>query len=507
MFARRFVLVPLLVLFAACASVPPREGHFRILQINDVYKIEGLQGGELGGLARVRQLRRELEADGSAVLILHGGDFLYPSVMSRYLEARPIVDVMNRLDGDAEAFDPAMLVTFGNHEFDNEDPAILLSRLRDSQFAWVATNTLRCEGGACRRRFAGTEETIVREIDGVRVGFFGLLRPMKLDSMQSSDVVAAARYAVRSLRAQRVDMIVALTHQDMIDDRALVAEVPEIDLVIGGHDHVFMQEKVGDTWITKADADAASVVVYDVSVGGNGAVVATPARKMLDTAVAKDEIVEGAVERWLARLGEKLGGLRTIGQTTALLEGTEPAIRGRETALGNLVTDVMRERMKTDIAFLNGGGIRINDDIPAGPITNYDLEGIFYYRNDLVSFPITGAELLEALANSVSRPEAADGRFLQVSGLSFRYAKQDGRFVVSDVRVGGEPLDPARIYTATTASYLYENGSESDGYAIFSEARRPKQIERFADIRKAFEEHVARVGTVSPRIEGRIVRD
>src|SRR5687767_15235402 len=133
----------LLLAFAACATTPPQptSSRFKILQINDVYKIEGLEGGQSGGLARLRTLRRHLESDGTPVLVLHAGDALYPSVMSKYLDARPMVDVMNLLDGDASAFDPKLIVTLGNHELDKSTPDVLIGRLRESAFEWVATNT------------------------------------------------------------------------------------------------------------------------------------------------------------------------------------------------------------------------------------------------------------------------------------------------------------------------------------------------------------------------------
>ncbi len=84
------------ILGISCATVPDvqsikdKETHdvsFTILQINDVYKIEGLEGGRIGGIARVRTLRKQLEAEGKRVIVLHAGDLLYPSVMSKYLQA------------------------------------------------------------------------------------------------------------------------------------------------------------------------------------------------------------------------------------------------------------------------------------------------------------------------------------------------------------------------------------------------------------------------------------
>src|SRR5687768_4161319 len=209
-------LLAALTLFAAgCATQLSQPAtRFKILQINDVYKIEGLEGGQLGGLARVRTLRKLLESDGSKVLVMHGGDALFPSVMSKYLEAKPIIDVMNLLDGDAAKFDPSMMVGFGNHELDKSDDKILLARLKDSQFHWVATNTLHCRAAdGCTRFPAPVAETLMLKIGGIDVGVIGLLYPLEKPYARSSDVVQAARDAFAALTNAGAEITIAITHQ------------------------------------------------------------------------------------------------------------------------------------------------------------------------------------------------------------------------------------------------------------------------------------------------------
>jgi len=494
----------LLLALSGCTTTQPRaaSNRFKILQINDVYKIEGLEGGQSGGLARLRTLRKHLESDGTPVLVLHAGDALYPSVMSKYLDARPMVDVMNLLDGDATAFDSKLIVTLGNHELDKSTPDVLIGRLRDSAFEWVATNTVITAPDA-----PAIKKTILVDTAGTRIGLFGLLYPLEKSYARSSDVLTAARVAVAALHEDGARVIIAITHQDMGADIDLVKNVPGIDLVIGGHDHLFMQQQVNDTWIAKADADAKSAIVYDVTVPLNGPIRTTPLRVVLDSTVAKDPVVDTSVQRWMGELAAKLGGNETLGTTRNLLEGVEPAVRGRETALGNLLADVAREQMQTDVALINGGSIRINDNIPPGPITKYDMEGIFYYTNTLVAVRMTGAQLLDILRNSVSRVDAGDGRFLQVSGLRFTYHPPDFTVNAPDVTVGDRPLDPNATYTVALIDYMYERGIE-DGYTLFTDANRPPKVnvEREADFRTAVETHVRRVGEVTTGIEGRILR-
>lgn len=516
---KRFLTLLPALLIAACASVPATPppagapalagpGRFKILQINDVYKIEGLEGGQTGGLARVRSLREHLESDGTPVLVLHGGDALFPSVMSKYLEAKPIVDIMNMLDGDPAAADPHFFVTFGNHEFDKSDARILVERMRESGFQWLGANTRWCNP-ECDQRFPGQQDRAIVELDGMRIGLFGIIYPLKKTWVEATDPVAAAHQQVAALRAEGAQVVIALTHQDMGDDAGLLRAVPGIDLIIGGHDHLYAQQQVDGRWVTKADADAKSAIVYDVTVPRDGAIRTAPLRIALDATVPRDPQIDQAVDGWLAILNAALGGNQNLGQTRNLLEGVEPAVRGRETALGNLLADAAREQMQTDIAILNGGGIRINDNIPPGPITKYDMEGVFYYKNNLVAFRATGEQVLELLRNAVSRADAGDGRFLQVSGLSFVYRPSATGFTVDprDVRVGGNLLDPAATYTVATSDFLYLHGIE-DGYTLFTDPRRPPKVnvEREADFRSTVEAWIRARGTVDSAIEGRIVR-
>jgi 2',3'-cyclic-nucleotide 2'-phosphodiesterase (5'-nucleotidase family) len=507
---RPFVAAVVSLLAVACATVPqPRPAaRFKILQINDVYKIEGLESGNTGGLARVRTLRKHLESDGTPVLVLHGGDALYPSVMSKYLEARPMVDVLNLLDGDPAKEDHHLLVTFGNHEFDNQDPKILLDRLRESAFQWVSTNVSWCNPD-CNQLFPNQGNVFEYELGDVKVSILGLTYPLQKPYVLSTDPVTAALEAWEPLALDGADVFIAVTHQDMADDVKLLQQVPAIRLVVGGHDHVYMAQQVNGEWIMKADADAKSAIVWDVTVMSDGELHTTPIRVALDTTIPKDPEVDARVQKWMAELSAKLGGNETLARTENLLEGVEPVIRGRESALGNLLTDIAREQMQTDVAVLNGGSVRINDNIVPGPITTYDMEGIFYYTNTLVAFRLTGQQLLDILRNAVSRADAGDGRFLQVSGLSFTYHPQGGAFVVNaeDVKIGGKPLDVNATYTVASIDYFYEKGTE-DGYTLFADATRPPKVNesREADFRKTVEAYLRAKGEVDVEIEGRIVR-
>jgi 5'-nucleotidase len=535
----------------ACAGTPtppatpvataarPTAARFTIIQINDVYKIEGLEGGRLGGLARVRTLRKRLESEGRPVLLLHAGDVLFPSVMSKYLRAQPMIRILNLLDGDAAAFDPNLFATFGNHEFDDRDPGLLLGRIAQSDFAWVSSNTRyrsvnTAPGEPFSARLSRVEDVVLKDVGGARLGILALTtdaqpRDYVAYEYEPAQRRAAVERSLERLRAGGATAIVALTHQDLDEDERLAREFPAVGLVVGGHEHFFLQRRVGPTWITKADADTKSAVVHDVRVSPEGSLTDEFRRVPLGPDVEKDPAVEEEVRAWLAELAVAVKAQtgrdlqEVVGETENLLEGEEPAVRGRETALGNFLTDVIRDRMKTDFGFINGGAIRINDNIPPGPIRNYDLEGIFYFDNQAVSFEITGAELLELLRISVAKVHTGHGRFLQVSGIRFRYhvegTPEQPVYTVdaSDVEVsprgssGWRPLDLAARYSAASLDYLWENGYR-DGYPLFSKGRggtSPRRLDTGALPWRALTEEAIRSlpgRRVTSKIEGRIVR-
>ena len=138
-----YVLLFCTLLGISCTTPQTNAPGFTIIGINDVYRIEGVDEGANGGLARVRSLRTELEKANPNVLLLHGGDFLFPSLLSRQYYGKQMIDVLNLMDGNPKGFDDRMFVTFGTHEFEKDkdhEAGVLHSRIEESQFWWVGSN-------------------------------------------------------------------------------------------------------------------------------------------------------------------------------------------------------------------------------------------------------------------------------------------------------------------------------------------------------------------------------
>ena len=496
----RLLLLLVAGLLAACVAREPERPPVRLtfLQFNDHYVLEPAdRAGQKGGMARIATLVARTRQESPHTLLALAGDTISPSIMSAVLRGEQMIAAWNQLGLD--------VATFGNHEFDFGAPT-LLARMQESRFAWVSSNVLDRATG---RPFGGAHATYVVERGGVAIGFFGLT---VADTPQTSspgpgvefrDPIATARAAVAELRTGRRPIVVAVTHQDMPADERMAQEVPGIHLVIGGHEHDPLENVVGDTLITKAGADGVFVVRIDLQATPDGKVLARQHRFIPITPdLPEDPAMAALVARYESRLSAALD-IR-IGETRVPLDARNAVLRTSETNVGNLITDVMRTRLRADVAIMNGGGIRGNQLVPAGPLTRRDVNALLPFLNVLVMLEVPGKVLLEVLERSVAVYPRESGGFLQVSGLSFVFdpARPPGQRVVR-VLVGGEPLDPERRYTLAANSYTAGGG---DGYAMLATAKPLVFPQDGPGLAETLFEAIERAGVIAPATEGRITR-
>jgi 2',3'-cyclic-nucleotide 2'-phosphodiesterase (5'-nucleotidase family) len=182
------------------------------------------------------------------------------------------------------------------------------------------------------------------------------------------------------------------------------------------------------------------------------------------TAAFPDEPRTAAViKSYEDRLGNELGIVVTTSRVP--LDAATIRLRASETNLGDLVADAMRADAKTDIAIVNSGSIRGDREYPAGPITRRNLIEMYPFGNVVCAVEVTGSIILQALNSGVSKLPASAGQFPQVSGLTMRVstnAPVGNR--VSDVRIGGRPLEPNKTYSVAIPDYMLSGGDE---YTMF----------------------------------------
>jgi 2',3'-cyclic-nucleotide 2'-phosphodiesterase (5'-nucleotidase family) len=454
---RRPILAGLLAGLAACvASVPPPIplNPVRFLLINDVYGADTTADGR-GGLARVATVRHRLDDQGPVIFVL-AGDVLSPSLMSKYFGGAQMVDVLNSAQLD--------YATFGNHEFDLEADT-LEARIAASNFKWVSSNCTQGSGAPFPKVLPW--DTV--RVSGHKVGLFGLtLQGSYPASYRCSNPDSVALRVVETLSSEGADLIVGITHQTVQADRDLLLREPRIDLILGGHEHEALDSTVSGRHVAKADANARSAQ-FATLWGGKGNWRQAFGLVQIDAALPPDSAVAQVVKAWKDSLDHRLGPERPVATTTVTIDPIKSLSRRQESLLGSLVTDAIRSGTGTDLALLNSGTLRLDEVIPPGPITNYQLESIFPFgdQSRIVTFAITGARVRQLLEESVSDRVFGSGGFLQVSGLSFTFdpAQPSGNRVVGPIHRGnGATLEPGDSVKLSFGVYSACRGG--DGYRI-----------------------------------------
>jgi hypothetical protein len=183
-------------------------------------------------------------------------------------------------------------------------------------------------------------------------------------------------------------------------------QVPEIDLVIGGHEHDPLTATVGGRLIAKAGSDAKWLGVTRFALDGSRA-----ARHELVTITDKtpsDAAMASLIKRYTDQLGKELEIV--IGETTVPLDARNSVVRQQESALGNFIADVMRAAVQADLAITNGGGIRTNALFPAGRIARKDAFAWLPFGNVIVKVAVPGAAIRQALRCGKPRCPCARSR-------------------------------------------------------------------------------------------------
>jgi 5'-nucleotidase/UDP-sugar diphosphatase len=462
MMDRRGFLALLAALAAGCASTPappaaslaagPAAGpvvEINLLQLNDVYEISPVEGGKSGGLARVATLRKRLLAENPNTFTVLAGDFVSPSALGtakvdgQALAGAQMVAALNAMGLD--------LVTFGNHEFDLKEDQ-LLARISESRFAWTSANVTRASGGP----FPNVSPHAVLTAKGpgvdVRVGVVSVtIASNPAPYVAYANPLTSFQREAGALKGQ-ADVVVGLTHLAFADDQRLAEEVAGVGLILGGHEHenVHAFRGPGFTPILKADANARTVYVHRLAYD--------TARKSLTVdsrlVVVTDEIPEDPeVARVVAEWQEKgFAGFRqqgfepteTVAVITESLDGRESSVRNRSTALTDLLARAFQaEAEGSELALYNGGSIRIDDVIPPGPVTQYDVIRVLPFGGKVLTADIKGSLLKQALDQGLAN--RGQGGFLQTTGV----AQGDEGWTV-----GGKPLDPEKTYRIAVNDFL-----------------------------------------------------
>ena len=504
-------------------EIPDVDGKVVILHTNDTHGADLAVEGESIGMAGVAQLKKDFEAAGAKVLLLSAGDSIMGKPLVSADEGKSAIEFMNAAGYDA--------MTVGNHELDFGIDN-LKTLAEDAEFDILCADMT--DETTNSTVFAANK---IYDLDGVKVGVFGLATPetrTKADASkmpniafpEKEELYACAQAQVDELEAAGADLIVCLGHLGIADESTgnrsidVCENVTGIDLFIDGHSH----STTGDiTAATGTDSNVVNgtkivstgtalanvgVVVYDKEASTlEDSLVSAASYTKTDATVAKlvsdrNAAVEKEYGQKIAETEIDLNGSRSGGAATATNTKTEVTfpdgvgVRTAETNLGDFAADaILWQARKTlgeenvDAALTNGGGIR--ETIGKGDISKLDLLAVFPFGNTVATIDVTGAQLLEALEAATCTTPDAIGAFPQVSGIEFTintavayvngeqypnstyYAPANPGSRVTITSVNGQPFDAEATYTIATNDFTAKGG---DTYGVFAAAGGWKDV-------------------------------
>lgn len=434
---------------SACATEPVQ---LRILYLNDFhgyaepYPSSG-HPEKLGGAAFLAdEIQRQRE--NHSTLLLAAGDLIQGNPWANLFEGKSTIEWMNALDFSA--------MTLGNHEFDF-GVDVLNQRVRQARFPVLAANV---------RGLPSIQPYVIKELSGLKVAIVGLVtedtpvttHPKNVKGLTFSPVADAAQKIITELN-NRADLIIVLSHLGFAGDIQLAKTVKGIHVIVGGHSHTRVEKpmKVDETLIVQAWEHAKALGILDLTIQERKVIQYDGRLAFIEPEKGKpDPVTLEIIDRYQKKAADILN--EVIGEAQVDLKGKTS--RSGETNLGNLVADILRQKTGSDLALINGGGIRA--DILKGPIRMNDILSVLPFTNHPVVLKVSGNELKDIFEYGIADLDGTAGRFPQVSGIKITYqaAHPIGQRITR-MTIAEAPVKPEGWYTLVTNDFLAAGG---DGY-------------------------------------------
>ncbi|KAK3117242.1 hypothetical protein LTR53_001577 [Teratosphaeriaceae sp. CCFEE 6253] len=452
--SKQLVAVESVTYCSHSATGPP---ELRFIHYNDVYHVEQGSKDPVGGVPRFKTLCDYYQHDDKFrgqpdCLTLFSGDAFNPSLESSVTKGKHMVPALNLVGTTAACL--------GNHDLDfGVEQFEYLAGLCD--FPWLCSNVLDPdlgEGialGRCKR------SVMLTSSNGIKIGIVGLVERDWLDTINTlppriefTEPEVVAKELAAQLKADGAEIVMALTHQREPNDEKLARtlEPGTLELILSGHDHFYAHFVVNATHVLRSGTDFKQLSYLEAWRNGQQWDFHITRRDILSSIPADAQATE-LVDKLTAALKPKLE--KPIGYTAAPLDARFTTVRTRESNLGNFVCDLMRVHYAADCCIVAAGTVRGDQVYGPGMLRLRDILDCFPFEDPCVVVGLKGRAVVEALENAVSKYPALEGRFPQVSGITFAFDPALPPMKrCSEVTVAGSQVELEREYNLATRDYM-----------------------------------------------------
>lgn len=471
--------------------IESQNGNIVILYTNDVHCAVDTGIGYAG----LSAYKKKVEEEGNAVFLIDEGDAIQGGVFGSLTKGEAIINLMNDVGYN--------LAIPGNHEFDYG-----VERFRElaqiANFPYISCNfeDLKADDTVF-------DAYVIREIGGKKIGFIGVTTPETITATTpksyqdengdfiysflqgdgGTELYERIQAAVDTVNAEGVDYTFLLTHLGITESSGpytsvnVIRNTTGIDAVIDGHSHStvpmeMVRNKDGEQ-VVLTQTGSHFKAIGQMTIGQDGGI---DTELITDWNQVDPEIIDAIAEERSVFEDVIADQISYSDFDLAVKEDGVMFARNNECNLGDLVADAYRYATGADIAFVNAGSIR--DNIPAGEITYGDILMALPYNNELCVVKVKGEAVAEALEYAVGFAPDYFGGFPQVSGITFdvdldkdaQVQRDENRLFVgfgsderrvSNIMVGGEPLDSDKEYTVAGTKFVLKE--QGDGFTSFAD--------------------------------------
>lgn len=475
--------------FTSCSKNDASNATINVLPDKDIVVMyENDVHCAIEGYAKFAALRSDYKAQTPYVTTVSAGDFVQGGIIGTLTNGEGVIKIMNKVGYD--------IVTPGNHEFDYgiEQTYHLLNNCLDATV--VCANF--CHFPSMETAF---KPYTIKEYGNVKVAYIGLTTAKTLTSTTPNNYLDAegnriydfmdeqldvqTNHMVEKARNEGADYVVLIAHlgdglvpncKNALD---IIHTTQGIDVVLDGHYHTVINDSLV--------ANAAGRMVHYTSTGtkfqnmGVLTIDKTGGISSHLVATATYDKVDDEVQAFVDEVNEKVtaAGDIVIGHADFDLSMTDAdgkrIVRNQESTLGNFIADSYMALFGTDVAMVNGGGLR--ESLKSGDITYNNVLAVTPFGNTMCSATITGQQLLDGLEYCYSILPYESGSFMHIGGMRLcidlsvnaEFVKEDGLYVavaegsprrVSNLEIYNkatgryEPFDPMRTYTVASSNFI-----------------------------------------------------
>lgn len=428
---------------------------------------------EMGGISHLATLFKELKKENPNTVIVSAGDDLMGAYFHVF-KGKAILGMMSNAGYE--------ILALGNHEFDKGSD-VLASALESTTFTTLCSD-LNVSASALNGKCM---PYTIKELDGVKVGFFSLMTESLLESNNEKKIsffnknIPMAKKMVKQLREKGVDVIVLVSHIGYKEDRKLAKQVKGIDVIFGGHSHSYIKKMgyINHTAIVNGGEQGSQVVKVDIPLDKNNKVLHKQI-SMTKIPVTSKYMADTQVEKRLQAYKKQLPKTIILGITKKDWVMDSKLMRRGESPVANMINDLLRKKYKVDIVLNNAGTFRGKKIYEKGNITNKMLHEIDEFGNYAYMLTLKGKYISAILEKSASA--YGKGGLMHPSGLKYTIElpkpmqKTEGENIVrvgervKEVKVlqNGKwvELEPEKEYSVLTNAYIAQKGG--DGYFWFA---------------------------------------